>query len=216
MKAPAMRLAASNQYAIQLEKMGVLVLEAAELLSRFLRHDSAERVFLASRIKEFEQRGDDLARGVIDKLNRAPIKPLDVKLVWDLSQALHNILDLLAVASSRFVLFQIQEPVPFTPDSAEMLLQQSREILACLKAMHSDGHVIEHCAGILRLGNELRRLHETSTVHLFETVTDPIELVKQKEIVDILAQAAEKTRALAHLVESSLPANGNTPWSCPY
>lgn len=205
-----MRLAANNRYAAQLERMGVVVLEAADLLSKFLSQNSPERASLASRIKELKHQGDDLTRGVVDKLNRAAIKPLDEKLVWELSRALDSVLDLLDAVSSRFMLFQIQEPIPFTVDFAELLFQQSQEILASLRAKSDDAQVSEHCAEILRLGNELRRLHETSTMHLFETVTDPIELVKRKEIVDILALAAENTRDLAHLIESVLPQNGNT------
>jgi uncharacterized protein Yka (UPF0111/DUF47 family) len=184
----------------QLRKLGVFTLEASEVLARILRDLPSNAKTLASSVREISKEGRRLARTIIRQIDRSRVKPLDQSSYRNLCKAMNGMLDFLEQASSQCVLFGLDEPIPFTAEIAEVLCRQSREIDAALVGLCSGSPSPSHCEEIIQLKEEVDRLHESSVFNLFDASTDPIEMIKRKQIIDDLGEASKAARYIGYIL----------------
>ena len=60
----------------------------------------------------------------------------------------------------------------------------------------------EYWVEVNRLENQADKLHRKLLAQMFDDVTDPIELMKLKEVVEILEEAADAFEKVANTVET--------------
>jgi uncharacterized protein Yka (UPF0111/DUF47 family) len=197
-----------NLYMVQLHRIAVLILEAAEILPRILSKKSANMEALALRIRDKTAEGRLLSRGLIDKMNRALIKPLDQDCIREGSKALRVMMVSLEKLASDSTRLQIHDAVPLGDEISKTIFHQSREIAAALSGMRNGSGPVEHCKEVIRLGAEVHRLQESSILHILETANDPLQALKCKQVVDDLHNTAKAARYLAFVLISDLHRQG--------
>ncbi len=197
-----MAIREKNSYMIQLQKMGVLILEASETLSRIFGNRRTDAEALASSVREKAAEGKMLNRSIMDKMHRAPIKPLDQAHIRELSNALNGLMMSLERTTSDSIRLRIEEAVPFGSQISDAIFSQSREISDALSGSRNGGRPVDHFYQVIRLEAEIHRLHESSIHHILETAKDPIQVIKWKEIVDDLQNAAKAARSVAYVLMS--------------
>ena len=62
--------------------------------------------------------------------------------------------------------------------------------------------LIEYCVEVNRLENEADGISRAAIGHLFETETDPIRLIKHKELLEVLETATDKAEDAANVLET--------------
>jgi hypothetical protein len=67
--------------------------------------------------------------------------------------------------------------------------------------------VMEHCIEINRLENEADHIYHVALGKLFETETDPINLIKWKELLEELENSLDKCEDVANVIESIVVKN---------
>jgi uncharacterized protein len=85
---------------------------------------------------------------------------------------------------------------------AGLILQQSEELSLALSGLEKQQHVLEHCVEINRLENEADRVTRQAVGHLFENERDPIQLIKMKELYEVLELATDKAEDAANVLEA--------------
>src|SRR4030065_1137093 len=87
------------------------ILEAARKRQVFLDdfRDVAKR---AEEIKALEDKGDDLTHGIIDRLNRTFVAPLDREDTFDLAKQLDDVIDWIEGALSRIAVYHVAGITP--------------------------------------------------------------------------------------------------------
>jgi predicted phosphate transport protein (TIGR00153 family) len=188
------------------QEMTVHIAAAATTLGEMLR-DSTNHGVLASKIKDLEHKGDDLTHRVIEELNKTFITPLDREDIHDLMIALDDILDLVDAVAARLVLFKVRDVIPGVPEMCGVLLSQTREIDAAIRGLHDHNHVIERCIEINRLENDADRLFQAAIGRLFAEVTDPIEVIKRKELIETMEKATDKGEDVANVLQTIVVKN---------
>jgi len=188
-------------------QMTVHILEAAEILKKMVSEPDGELQAAASRIKDLEHLGDDLTHTVIGELNKTFITPIDREDIHDLSMALDDVLDIIDATAGRMVLFQIRAHIHGVPEMAAVLLNQVREIAAAVSRLQDNDHVIERCVEINRLENDADRLFQSAIGRLFQEVSDPIDVIKRKEIIDSMERATDKAEDVSNVLESIVVKN---------
>jgi len=63
-------------------------------------------------------------------------------------------------------------------------------------------HVQEYCIEINRLENRIDRAFRDALGHLFDSVKDPILIIKWKEIYEHLEDASDKCEDVANIIEA--------------
>ncbi len=179
------------------------VIDGARALSDCLNNYDYEKLpAVVQRIKEIEHRGDEMTHNVLIKLNQTFITPFDREDIHTLASSLDDVLDFINGASDRLLTFKIVEPSPSAKVLAGIVLKQTEELGKAVALLDKDHRVLEHCVEVNRLENEADAVSREAIGRLFERETDPINLIKLKELLEILEVASDKAEDAANVLET--------------
>lgn len=156
----------------------------------------------AMAIKELEHAADVLTHELIRKINTTFITPFDREDVYALASRLDDVLDLIEAAADRLVLYRIKEPTSGARAFAEVIVKTADSVqaaVACLRTSSKSYHT--HCVEVNRLENEADRLLKELIAALFADVTDPIEVIKWKEIYETLEEVTDRCEDVVNVIE---------------
>jgi hypothetical protein len=176
--------------------------EGARLLHDILKnpHDLTERI---NRLQEIEHRGDDMTHDIIRMLNQTFITPFDREDIHALSSSLDDVLDYVNSAATRMKLYRITVPPPASAALAALIVTQSEELSKGVSLLAEENQrVLDHCVEVNRLENEADRVSRSAIAELFEHEKDPIQLIKIKELYEVLETATDKAEDAANVLEA--------------
>jgi predicted phosphate transport protein (TIGR00153 family) len=153
-------------------------------------------------IKRIEHVGDDMTHDILTKLNQTFITPFDREDMHRLASSLDDVLDFINSAADRITLYKITAPPPAAGELAKVILQQSHEIGRAVSHLRRNGDVLGHCVEINRLENDADKISREAIARLFEHEKDPINLIKIKELIEILEMATDKAEDVANVLET--------------
>ncbi|MGZ4816575.1 MAG: DUF47 domain-containing protein [Terriglobales bacterium] len=177
------------------------LIEGARLMKSLLENYENVPAQVA-RLKDIEHSGDDMTHSLLTKLNSTFITPFDREDIHRLASSIDDVLDLLNAAGDRMIVYKIAAVPPETAKLAALILQQSEEIERAVGGLEKQQHVLEHCVEINRLENEADRITREAVGHLFDTEKDPIQLIKIKELFEVLELATDKAEDAANVLEA--------------
>lgn len=184
------------------EGMARCAVEAAGTLEAMFRNGSEAFASHATRIKDIEHRCDDLVHGAVRELNRVFITPFDREDIHDLVTAMDDHVDLMDAAASRAVLFKVGNMVPDAAALAGVIHRQSLKILEAVGQLQAPQAVLERCKEIKAMETEGDRLYREAMARLFEQHhTDPIFVIKAKEIIEVLEAGTDAGDRIAIVLE---------------
>jgi predicted phosphate transport protein (TIGR00153 family) len=153
-------------------------------------------------IRRIEHVGDDLTHSILTKLNQTFITPFDREDIHKLASSLDDVLDLINSAGARITMYKITQPPPAAAELARIILLQSRELAKAVPLLQKNGDVLLHCVEINRLENEADQVSRQAIGELFEHEKDPINLIKIKELIEVLETATDKAEDAADVLET--------------
>jgi uncharacterized protein len=154
------------------------------------------------KIKDIEHKGDDMTHAVLIKLNQTFITPFDREDIHRLASSIDDVLDLIDSAAGRLVTYKITNPPPAALRLAEIILKQAQEITQGVRLLEKNQHVLEHCVEINRLENDADTVTRAAISNLFDEEKDPIQLIKIKELLEVLELATDKAEDAANVLET--------------
>ena len=88
------------------------------------------------------------------------------------------------------------------------MTQSAASLHAAMDALSHKQPVQPHTVEINRLENEADRAYQAAIQNLFETVTDPIALIKAKDLLDVLEQITDCCEDVANVIEGVVVKHG--------
>ncbi len=177
------------------------MIEGSRLLDQMMRdlHAPAEQ---AKRIKDVEHIGDGITHDIVFRLNQTFITPIDREDIHDLASALDDILDVAEAIADRFVLYKVTKPTDMAIKLANILHRASVAV-GCgvdrLGLAHPD---IKECSvEVNSLENEADRVSRDAISALFEKETDPMVVIKWKEIYEAFEAGTDRCEDVANILE---------------
>jgi len=159
-------------------------------------------------IKEIEHACDRCTRAIIDRLNRTFVTPLDREDLYALASALDNVMDAIDHAAALLRLYKIEEARPGARELAHTVSSSAGSLHTALDALAARQPVHPHAVEINRLENEADRAYQNAVRVLFETETDPVTIIKWKELFDVLEQVTDCCEDVANLIEGVVVKHG--------
>ncbi len=158
----------------------------------------------AKEIHEIEQDSDMLTHDIMKKLNKTFITPIDREDLYNLASRLDDVIDLIWAAVDRIAVFRLKEPTKEAIIMSKDLLTTAEVMHKAIKKLKEKnyGHVQELCIEINRLENRIDRGFRDALGRLFDEVTDPILIIKWKEIYEHLEDASDKCEDVANVLEA--------------
>jgi len=156
----------------------------------------------AEKIKRHEHTGDELTHNLLTRLNQTFVTPFDREDIHNLSSKVDDVLDLIDAVAARLVIYNVQRIRPGFADLAKILQQCTAEVRQAVSMLERQKGMLDHCIEINRLENEGDRLSRTMTAKLFDEEKDPVELIKWKELIEVLETAIDKCEDVANVLEA--------------
>ena len=175
--------------------------DGARLLHDILKNPNDLTVRIG-RLQEIEHRGDEMTHDIIRMLNQTFITPFDREDIHRLSSSLDDVLDFVNGAAVRMTLYRVTVPPPAAIDLAALIVKQSEELSLAVSLLESNQKVLDHCVEVNRLENEADRVSRRAIAELFEHENDPIQLIKLKELYEVLETATDKAEDAANVLET--------------
>jgi uncharacterized protein len=157
---------------------------------------------IAKQMEALERSADELIHQIFRRLQTTFITPIDPEDIQRLATSLDNVLDTIEDVTFRIVAYRL-DPIP---DAAlrlsEMIDGSTQALSRALKALRENRSVLEDCIEINRLENEADAIERTLVAKLFSSDIDPITLIKQKEIIEILEHATDLCEDVADVIQN--------------
>lgn len=162
----------------------------------------------AEAIKDIEHRCDRATRGIIDRLNRTFVTPLDREDIHALAVGLDDVMDAIDAAAAVTKMYKVTEARTGAKRLAVIVSDAADLIAEAVRALESKEGVLELAARISQLEHEADRVHQDAIVSLFDDEKDPIAVIKWKEILDFLEAATDRCEDVANRLEGTIVKHG--------
>ena len=149
-----------------------------------------------------EHRGDQLTHTVMMRLNKTFITPFDREDIHELSSALDDVLDLIDGVAGRLVTYKVKDTTPGARDLGRVIHHGSEILLRAIRELNKPVKILEYCRQLKQLEEEGDRIKGNCVGQLFEHSVDPIEIIKWKEIYEVLEITTDKIEDVANILET--------------
>ena len=151
---------------------------------------------------------DELMHQVISDLNQTFITPIEREDILSLCNAIDDVLDAMEETSAMFEMYSIEYTDEYMAEFVENIQKAVAEMklavgllvdksyLTCIHSINIK-EFETNCDGILR----------QSMKHIFNSETDPITLIKIKDIYQSMEEIADKCQAVANNFETIIMKN---------
>jgi predicted phosphate transport protein (TIGR00153 family) len=186
------------------------MVQTAKVFKDLIAHWNVDSELVA-KVRELEHEADIITHEMMDKLNRTFITPFDREDIHVLAKETDDVIDLIHSATNRMHLFKIPKMTEELEQMADVLLQATEALKKALGGLRDLGRprrILDYCIEINRLENQGDRVLEMALGRLFDRKPDPIEVIKWKEIYEIVEFAIDKCEDVANTIESIVVKQG--------
>jgi uncharacterized protein len=185
------------------------LLEAAQLLQKLLDdyHDVEDAV---AQLTELEHRGDLIVHEVTSLLPRTLITPFDGQDIQRLIDAIDDALDTIHAAAVRLSIYQVAEVRKPAKRLARLIVEGAGELDMALKSLHDKKLYPQIKARIVQINtieNTGDRVMEEGLRNLVERREDLFDLIRWKEIYELLEQATDQLEDAGDVIQRVMIAN---------
>ncbi|MHB1193467.1 MAG: DUF47 domain-containing protein [Longimicrobiales bacterium] len=176
--------------------------EGAKLLRALLKGSPDGTTYHVDAMRKLENECDELTHEVVRRLDRTFITPIDREDIHLISSDLDDVMDRLDATARRAKIFRVGES-PAGVDALCVIVEEiTNEVLKAVLALRDGNDVMQHCIRAKRLEEEGDAVYHDMLGKLFDTETDPVRIIKWKEMFDMLEQALDEAEDVANAIES--------------
>jgi uncharacterized protein Yka (UPF0111/DUF47 family) len=169
-------------------------------LLRDLLDDFPERSSLARDILICEQEGDRITHDIIHAMTLNGSK-FDQRDAYELARALDDVVDYAEETADSLELYGVEAPMEQAQALAAVLAGAAEAVAEALVHLRSGADVSPQLIEIHRLENEGDRISREAIASLFKSGTDPMVVIRWKDIFESLEQAIDSCETVAHVIE---------------
>lgn len=174
----------------------------ANLLGQMLGADRATRKAIGKQIADAEHQADEATHTIMRRLNQTFVTPFDRDDIYDLASSLDDCMDFIDEAADLIVLYKVDELPARVADQVQVLQRAAELTAEAMPRLRSMDKLSEYWIEVNRLENQADKSYRKLLAQMFDELTDPILLMKLKEIVEKLEEAADAFEKVANTVET--------------
>lgn len=185
------------------------VLEAAKYFNHFKIESQESLTEFSKVMKEYEVKGDELNHSLIIELNKTFITAIDREDILNLAIKLDDILDGIEACASRFYMYQVTTPNQYMRDFGQLIETSVGVVIEAMDHLRNR-KLLEMRPAIIRI-NDLEKegdaLMRQGVYELFQQSQDAIEIIKIKEVYEILERVLDSCEDVADALETIIMGN---------
>jgi len=180
---------------------------AADELAKLVAADPTARAALAAGVKEAELAGDEVTHEIMIKINTTFVTPFDREDIYRLASTLDDVLDAIEEAADRIVLYRLGVLPDGVTAQVEVLQRAAAATAEAMPRLEKMAELQEYWIKVNSLENEADDIYRTLLGDLLAppegtTPADVLTVLKTKEVVETLEEAADAFETVANTVES--------------
>ena len=178
------------------------IYDASSALVKMLADKSANYEDHIKRIKAIEHECDELTHSISTRLNKSFITPFDREDIYLLSGALDDIVDLIDDVARAMMMYDIREATPHAIRFANVIQSMSIELHEVVKSLERPNGISPRLVELHRLENEGDDTYHKAVAELFHNATDPLTVIKWKDIYEKMEATIDRCENVANIIES--------------
>ncbi len=183
-------------------------IEASAALEKLFYSPSLEdRRAIGLAIKAIEKKGDEFTNRIFDELNHSFITPFDREDINELTSTIDDVVDLIYSLSGKIEVYRCTVFSTFMKEMVTLIHQGCLQIKVAVSGLEDFKHsqkVLKACKELNKLESRVDEYYHMAISSLFENEKDPIELIKQKEILQNIEKIANKIEDVSDVVKTIL------------
>jgi uncharacterized protein len=167
--------------------------------------DTDKKIAILSQIEDLEHENDNLTHNIFTELGRNFITPFDREDIHYLATSLDDIADYIYASAKKMNFYKVNTNDMGIQKLAEVIQISAAEVRKAvieLRGMKNMKAVTESLVKINSLENQADDLFDMSIERLFETEPDAKEVIKKREIYQVMEIATDKCEDAANVIES--------------
>jgi predicted phosphate transport protein (TIGR00153 family) len=193
----------SDEFFDDFDRQAAATVEGVKLLKALL-DDYSDVPNKVKAIKDAEHRCDEITHHAYERLHRQFITPFDRAAIHRLLSRTDDVLDLADAAAERMQLYEVGQSTRDARALADILVlstQKMQEAIRALRTIKKPSQILEACKEINRLENEADNTLRSALAKLFKSGSDPLTVMKWKEIYDLIETATDRVEDVANVIE---------------
>jgi len=177
------------------------VVAAAELLAELLKNPAAPEG-RQERISELEHEADEITHEIVRSINRTFVTPFDREDIYALSSGVDDVLDYIKEVSDKHSLYDITTSAPAAVELGALLVQSASQLRDAIRKLQSLKGIESHWIEVNRIENQGDQVSRKAISDLFRSDSDPIHVMKLKDVYDNLEDALDRCEDVANVIEN--------------
>lgn len=188
-----------EEVADNVSKMGKILKEVVN------EPDFDKRAAVIARAEDLEHMNDDLTHKIFTELGRNFITPFDREDIHYLATSLDDICDYTFASAKKINFYKINPNDPGIQKMAEMIEQGCDQIGNAVKELRNMKNMRKITDALVKVNsieNQADDIFDLSIDRLFETEPDAKEVIKKREIYQVMEIVTDKCEDAANVIES--------------
>jgi uncharacterized protein Yka (UPF0111/DUF47 family) len=188
-----------EQVADTMSKMGRVLKEVVK------EPDFDKRAGLISQIEDLEHVNDDFTHQIFTELGRNFITPFDREDIHYLATSLDDVCDYIFATAKKINFYRVNpndQGIQKMADLIEQASEQIRQAVHELRNMRDMRKITEALVKVNSIENQADDIFDLSIERLFETEPDAKEVIKKREIYQVMEIVTDKCEDAANVIES--------------
>jgi uncharacterized protein len=195
------------------------VVEASQIFAK-LRDAKGPEEFqkISEELREKEHEADELAHLLYEELDKTFVTPIDREDLHNLTSTLDDVIDNMEHCAAKIVICRLPKLTEPMRELVRITESSAVEVAKCIDVLHNLNKVDEvqvHVIHVNSLENEGDRIYRKGVAQLFAPskeqlfeAIDPIEVVRQKDVLDAMEEAIDACEDVMDLIRSVVVKNG--------
>jgi uncharacterized protein len=164
-----------------------------------------KRAAIISQLEDLEHANDELTHKIFIELGRNFITPFDREDIHYLASALDDIADYIYAAAKKINFYKVNPAETGFQRLAEMIEQSAEQISIAVKElrdMKNMRKITEALVKVNSIENQADDIFDMSIEKLFDTEPDAKEVIKKREIYQVMETVTDKCEDAGNVIES--------------
>jgi uncharacterized protein len=180
-------------------------LMAVKLAALVAETDHMKRQHMIKPIEDLEHASDELTHKIFTELGRNFITPFDREDIHFLASALDDVADYIYASAKKIKLYHVNPTDEGIQKLAEIIVASTQEVKTAvmeLRDMKNIRRITDSLVRINSLENQADDISDMFIERLFSLEPDAKEIIKKREIYQVMEDATDKCEDAANVIES--------------
>jgi uncharacterized protein len=191
-----------NKFFVLFRENAATLMEGMETLQSMLNAQAGAFEGHAETLRDLEHQADEVTHRITRELNHSFITPFDRDDIYALASGLDDVIDLVEETADTIVLDGIQTITPEAQQMGNILVEIGRELVTVFNELESKSDTHECWIRIHTLENQADEVTRGAIGELFSTERDPIEVIRWKDVYDLLEETVDRAEDIAGILET--------------